>query len=140
MTEKESKKKQNPPSRRGVKWSNDEEGKVLKALSEDVEIEAIAKNHNRTTWSIRNRISEIAYRMLCKGSSHMEVCKVTKMSLLEIKELIEKRKKSQRKLTVKEASDVRKDIKIIKEGMEQMLKMITVLYKNRNMNDKGFNF
>ena len=76
-------KLQNPdkeyPSNMGLKWFEDEEALLLEELKQNIDIETIAQNHNRTKGGINARRREIAYRMYLKNMSIEEIMEQTKL-------------------------------------------------------------
>ena len=69
------------PSNHGMKWTVDEENKLLEELS-DKDVIIIAKNHNRTTGSIHSKRNEIAYKMHVNGTDMEDIMKKTKFDIL----------------------------------------------------------
>ena len=51
------------PSNTGQKWTEEEEKILIEELNKNIDIELIAKTHNRTTGGIQARRKEIAYKM-----------------------------------------------------------------------------
>lgn len=92
-------------NRKGKRWDDEEEKKLLHELSAGLPIYTIAKNHNRTEVGIGYRQKKIAVDLVAKGSSMVEVRAATKLTQDQIDEAmaefgetqIEKEKKAKAK-------------------------------------------
>ena len=67
------------PKNIGKLWSKDEEKLLLQELSENIDIEQIAINHERTSGGIISRINDIAYKMYIDNISMDEIIEKTKL-------------------------------------------------------------
>jgi len=47
----------------GQKWNDEEETLLIDELDKNIDIDTIAKNHNRTTYGINTRCKYISYKM-----------------------------------------------------------------------------
>jgi hypothetical protein len=88
-------KSQNPdkeyPSNLGKAWSEDEETLLIEELYSNIDIETIARNHERTIGGINSRRRQIAYNMYLNNSSMESIIKWTKLDEECIKQIIEKK-------------------------------------------------
>jgi hypothetical protein len=88
-------KSQNPdkeyPSNLGKAWDVDEEALLLEELYNNIDIETIARNHERTIGGINSRRSQIAYNMYLNNSSMESIIKWTRLDEKYIKQIIEKK-------------------------------------------------
>lgn len=133
-------KSQNPdkeyPSNVGLKWFEDEETTLLDELNKKMDIETIAKNHNRTVGAINSRRKNIAYRMFLKNVSIEEIIEKTKLDEESIKQLIDKRKNyNPKKTEIKkpvslenEIAEIKNDIKELKSTIKDLVKIMKALY------------
>jgi hypothetical protein len=79
------------PSNLGKVWSEDEETLLLEELYTNIDIETIARNHERTIGGINARRKQIAYNMYQNNSSMETIVKWTRLDEEFIKQIIEKR-------------------------------------------------
>ena len=133
-------KSQNPdkeyPSNVGLKWFEDEETRLLEELNKNMDIEAIAQNHNRTVGAINSRRKEIAYKMFLKNDSIEEIIEKTKLDEESIKQTIDKRKNNNPKKTEtkkpvsleNEIAEMKTDIKELKSTIKDLIEIMKALY------------
>jgi hydroxymethylpyrimidine pyrophosphatase-like HAD family hydrolase len=106
------------PSKRGQKWSEEEESLLLEELNSGLSADVIAGFHNRTPLGIQSRCGEIAYKMHLKGMSIEEIINQTKLDEENIKEWVKKKdyrnsKKIEKKEKAEKEKEESKDINII---------------------------
>ena len=82
------------PSNMGQKWTDEEENLLLEELYNNMDIEMIAKKHNRTIGGIESRRREIVYKMYLNKITIEEIIKKTNLDYNSIKQIIEKRQKN----------------------------------------------
>ena len=141
------------PSNMGQKWSDDEEILLLEELNNNIDIEIIAQNHNRTIGGINSRRREIAYKMYLKNVSIEEIIRQTKLDNYSIEETIKKRQNNNsNKLKTKEIDNVfisinkkdyieltndvknmKNDIKQIKNTLGELVEMMKAVYEFENI-------
>lgn len=63
-----------------MNWSEEEEGKLIEELSQNLNIEEISKRHSRSINSIQVKIRKIAEKMLVNGESCERVKSLLKLS------------------------------------------------------------
>lgn len=90
------------PSNMGLKWSEQEETMLLQELKDDIDIETIAKNHDRTVGGINARRREIAYQMHLKKTSFDEIIQKTKLDYQSIENAIQRKKEKYLKRKTKD--------------------------------------
>jgi hypothetical protein len=140
------------PSNMGNKWSDEEELLLLRELNDNVEIEIIAQNHNRTIGGINSRRGELAYKMYLKKLSIEDIIKQTKLEYNCIEETIQKRQKQRQSNTSKiktkevdnlfisinkndyielqnDVKNMKNDIKQIKNTLGELVEMIKSIYE-----------
>ena len=137
------------PSNMGQKWSDAEEILLLEELNNNIDIEIIAQNHNRTIGGINSRRREIAYKMYLKNVSIEEIIRQTKLDNYSIEETIKKRQNNNsNKLKTKEIDNVfisinkkdyieltndvinmKNDIKQIKNTLGELVEMMKAVYE-----------
>ena len=137
------------PSNMGQKWSDDEEILLLEDLNNNIDIEIIAQNHNRTIGGINSRRREIAYKMYLKNVSIEEIIRQTKLDNNSIEEIIKKRQNNNsKKIKTKEIDNVfisinkndyielqndvknmKNDIKQIKNTLGDLVEMMKAVYE-----------
>lgn len=156
-------KTQNPdkiyPSNLGQKWTVEEENTLLEELSKNIDIEIIAKNHNRTEGGINARRREIAYKMYINNVTYDEIIEKTKLNYESIKQTIDKRNqiqknKEENKEETKEITneekpwrneikeiknnineikteikDLKNDFKDLKSNIKELIEMIKAVYE-----------
>jgi hypothetical protein len=134
-------KSQNPdkeyPSNLGQKWTEEEETLLLEELNNDMEIELIAKSHNRTVGGINARRREIAYRLHFSNIPINEITVKTKLDEDQIKEIISRKQNRKGKQMTEnkkpfsiesEIDEIKRDIKEIKTTMKELVEMIKAIY------------
>jgi predicted GIY-YIG superfamily endonuclease len=137
------------PSNMGQKWSNEEEILLLEEVNNNIDIEIIAQNHNRTIGGINSRLREIAYKMYLKNVSIEEIIRQTKLNNNSIEEIIKKRQNNNsKKIKTKEIDNVfisinkndyielqndvknmKNDIKQIKNTLGELVEMMKAVYE-----------
>ena len=137
-------KLQNPdkeyPSNMGLKWFEDEEALLLEELKQNIDIETIAQNHNRTKGGINARRREIAYRMYLKNMSIEEIMEQTKlddecMNQIRFEKQIKnyyQTKIFDTKNTIsleREIIEMKNDIKELKNTIKEMVEMMKAVYE-----------
>lgn len=135
------------PSKRGQKWSEEEESLLLEELNSGLSADVIAGFHNRTLGGIQSRCGEIAYKMYLKGIPMEEIINQTKLDEYAIKQVIERKdyrntKKSEtkenkeKKEKAKEDNNVmeNKDILEMKEKIIEMNKSVEYMMESKNKN------
>jgi len=140
------------PKNLGKLWSKDEEKLLLQELSENLDIEKISINHERTTGGIIAKINDIAYKMYINNISMDEIIEKTKLDEKTIEEVIEKRKLKMESVknnsckvkVIKKSLDfdklvrisdiieIKNDIKELKILMKKMNEMIKAIYEFEN--------
>jgi len=128
-------KSQNPdkeyPSNLGKAWSEDEETLLIEELYSNIDIETIARNHERTIGGINSRRRQIAYNMYLNNSSMESIIKWTKLDEECIKQIIEKKSEDK---TVKIKKD--KPVKITKVKDDNMIKEEVVDEDNNSVSNR----
>ena len=132
-------KSQNPdkeyPSNTGMKWNEDEETMLLEELNDNVDIETISRNHNRTIGGINARRREIAYRLYLKNISMEEIIEKTKLDEECIKQTIDKKTCNSKKTIDKVSSleseivEMKNEIKELKNTVKELVEMIKAIYE-----------
>jgi len=135
---------QNPdkeyPSNTGKKWTDEEETLLLEELSKNIDIQAIAQCHNRTTGGINARLREIAYKLYSNNNSMEEIILKTKLDEDQILETIKRRQNNVKKC--KSVSEIKKpfsieseidkmknDIKELKNTINELVEMMKAVYE-----------
>jgi hypothetical protein len=130
------------PSNLGAKWSESEENILLGELHDDIDIETIANNHNRTKGSIISRQKEIAYKLFNKNIHITDIVNKTKLHEITIHEFIEKKrnntstKKSIKENKIEEEKFsieneiiyIKKDIANLKNMVSEILELMKAVY------------
>ena len=80
------------PLKHGKKWSDEEKEKLLDEIKNNIDIDEIAKLHERTTGGINSRLNDIAFCMHMDGHSIESIYEKTKVNQEKLNVLIEKRK------------------------------------------------
>jgi len=144
-------KTQNPekdyPSNMGQKWTNQEETLLLQELNKNIDIETIAKLHNRTIGGINSRRSEIAYKLYTNNNSIEEIMLKTKLHEEQITEIIKKRQNNRKKhqsivednkpysienelYEIKnEIYEIKNDMNDIKKTLKELVEMMKAVYE-----------
>lgn len=99
------------PSNLGSKWTNTEEQQLLSSIEEGLDIETIAKQHNRTVGGIQSRIQMVAYEMSLQQVAMETIMEKTRLTLSEINTVIsrkqtEKTEKVSKKASKKENNEI----------------------------------
>lgn len=81
--------------RRGLKWTTDEEKKLINELAENKTFDEIAVSHGRTSNGIEMHISDMAARWKKNGMADDEIIRILRLSKEQLDEAIKTR---QRKL------------------------------------------
>ena len=116
--------------RKGEKWSEEEDNQVMKEATEGVEIDEIARLHNRTTWAVKARIMKNALKE--ENLSLEEVAAkvhISKDDFEIFKQYLEneKKKKAAKQLEFKKRTD-QNNISLLTE-IRDYLKIIVDKYK-----------
>jgi len=143
-------KSQNPdkdyPSNIGKKWNEVEETLLLEELDKNIDIDTIAKNHNRTPGGINARCREIAYKMHLQNISIQDIIKYTKLNEEQITEIIKKKQSIPTNNTSsisntantntitqfsieKDFAELKTDIKELKNLVKEMIVIMKELYE-----------
>lgn len=69
-----------------LRWSKDEEKKLLVSLSEGKSLDKIAAEHNRSTNATELRLKKIIYDNVSSGRSEESLSKITKIPLDKVKQ------------------------------------------------------
>ncbi len=84
----------------GKRWTPEEELLLLESITNDKDIEAIAKEHKRTAGGITSRLRDIAIRMIeTDGKSIQEVCDTLRLTHEEIQDAQKRRAAAKNKKT-----------------------------------------
>ncbi len=116
------------PASHGFRWSDNEELILLDELSNNISINDIAINHNRTMGGIKARIKEISLKMYNNGISIEEISKKTFLSHNQILNFAKTKKESEKKQN-KESSDfnmvqIKDEINLISKNIELTYKLL----------------
>ena len=137
-------KSQNPdkeyPSNIGKKWNGDEEKILLEELKKNIDIEFIAKTHNRTIGGINSRRQQIAYKLHCTNVSIEKIIEITKLDRFQILETIKKRENNTKNCNVikktettfaleNEIYEMKNDIKELKNTIKELVEMMKAVYE-----------
>jgi hypothetical protein len=133
---------QNPekeyPSNTGKKWTDDEERLLLQELNKNMEIELIAKKHNRTIGGINSRRKDIAYKLYSNNNSMEEIILKTKLDEDQIIETIKKRQNNPKKYETENKKrfviesaiyEIKNDIKELKNTMKEIIELMNAVYE-----------
>lgn len=121
----------------GNKWTELEEMLLIEELSENTNIDKIAKNHSRTVCGIKSRVKEIAYKLYRQNKPIEEITMTTKLSEIDVIKHIKERqykskilldKKTQNKLEI-QIDDMKNDINEIKKSLKELFNMIQAIYE-----------
>jgi hypothetical protein len=137
---------QNPdkeyPCNLGKKWTDEEESLLLEELQNNIDIETISQNHNRTIGGINSRRNEIAYKMYVKNITMEEICERTKVDSYNLKGIIiqyEKKSKTKSTTDNKETiiieskiSEMKNEIKELKNTIKELVEMMKAVYEFEN--------
>lgn len=118
----------------GNKWTELEEMLLIEELSENTNIDKIAKNHGRTVCGIKSRVKEIAYKLYRQNKPIEEITMTTKLSEIDIiKHIKERQYKSKilldRKTQNIQIDDIKNDINQIKKSLKELSNMIQAIYE-----------
>ena len=136
-------KAQNPdkdyPSNTGQKWTDEEEGLLLEELSKNIDIQQIAKSHNRTTGGINARRRQIAYKLHSNKISMEEIILKTKLEEDQIIEIIKRQNNVNKCKSVREINppfsieseidEMKNDIKELKNTLRELVEMMKAVYE-----------
>ena len=137
-------KSQNPdkeyPSNTGQKWTDEEETLLLEELNKNIDIQAIAQRHNRTTGGINSRRREIAYKLYSNNNSMEEIILKTKLDEDQIIETIKRRQNNVKKCKSvteikkpfsieSEIDEMKNDIKELKNTINELVEMMKAVYE-----------
>jgi hypothetical protein len=78
------------PLKSGYKWNEQEDNQLLHELNENIHIDIIAKNHNRTISAIESRRKHIVYKLYSKKTSIDDIISKTKLEKYQIFEIIDR--------------------------------------------------
>ena len=134
------------PTNMGQKWTDEEEKTLLQELDKNINIEIIARTHNRTIGGIRGRQRLIAYNMYVKKVSIEEIIRKTKLDEEQIMETITRKENPQKRVRVKKVTqetniepkkvsleneiiEMRCEIKELKKTMKELVKMMRAVYE-----------
>jgi len=140
------------PSNIGKKWTIEEENILLEELDKNLDINLIAKNHDRTIGGIIGRQKDIAYKMhianipieeiiiktkltqelILEIIANKEQIKVNKEQVKENKEQV-KANKDKILLLENEIIEMRLEIKELKDTITEMLKNFSILGTSSGM-------
>jgi hypothetical protein len=144
------------PSNMGQKWTDEEELLLLEELNNNIDIETISQNHNRTIGGIECRRKEIVYKMYLKKMSTEEIIKKTKLDYDSIKQIIEKKQNiSKKQITEKkqtkeidnvfisinkndylglqnDVKNMKNDIIEVKNTLRELVEMMKAVYEFEN--------
>lgn len=126
------------PSNFGERWTTDEENLLLDELEKNIEVNEIAKSHNRTIGGIRGRQQTIAYEMHRDGRTEEDIERITKISIEQLHEIIAKKeaKTKKKKETIESDTSVvlstleemKKEIKDLKNTVKELVEMMKAVY------------
>ena len=128
------------PSNIGKKWNDDEEKILLEELNKNIDIELIAKTHNRSIGGINCRRKEIAYKLHCTNVSIEKIIEITKLDRFQILETIKKRENNTKNCNVikktettfaleNEIYEMKNDIKELKNTIKELVEMMKAVYE-----------
>ena len=128
------------PSNIGKKWNDDEEKILLEELNKNIDIELIAKTHNRSIGGINCRRQEIAYKLHCTNVSIEKIIEITKLDRFQILETIKKRENNSKNCNVikktettfaleNEIYEMKNDIKELKNTIKELVEMMKAVYE-----------
>ena len=112
------------PFKAGKKWTEDEDDMLLQELYNNMDIDSIAKAHNRTVGSISARQETISYKMHLKKTPIDEIVKKTKLSEKQVTDMIAKKetydvqrkeKKEKKEIREKKPRKIKQDVNLINE-------------------------
>ena len=119
------------PSNFGERWTTDEENLLLDELEKNIEVNEIAKSHNRTIGGIRGRQQTIAYEMHRDGRTEEDIERITKISIEQLHEIIAKKDAKTKKKDTDTVSNNKKkketiesDTSVVLSTLEEMKKEI----------------
>ena len=133
-------KSQNPdkeyPPNIGQKWTDEEELLLLDELNKNIDIELIAKTHNRTTGGINARRREIAFKLYNNNISIEEIINKTKLDKDQVMKTLQKRQTNteiKQPLSIEsEIYEIKNDIKELKNTLKQLVEMMKAVYEFEN--------
>jgi hypothetical protein len=116
--------KQQNPANLGKKWTIEEENTLLQELYDDIDIELIAQAHKRTRCAISSRKRLIAYNMYLANTPEEEIFRKTKINKEQLVKIIAKKEKaSKNESLIKEAIEMSKEIRELKNSLKNLSKM-----------------
>lgn len=117
------------PSYLGKLWSKEEEDLLLTRIKDNIDINVIASTHNRTVGGIRSRIREIAYKLYKANVSIIEISNKTKLSELEINDIIKRRGVvKNHKNDNSDIVEIKNEINELKRDVKEILRLMNALY------------
>lgn len=131
------------PSNSGYKWTEQEDNKLLDELNQNIHIDIIAKNHNRTISAIECRRKHIVYKLYSKKNSIEDIISKTKLEKYQIFEIIDrienkiKIKKPEIIPEIKKSYSIKNDITDLKNDiidLKNTVKELTDILKSININ------
>ena len=135
-------KKKNPdkeyPSNLGKIWTDEEEILLLEKLNNNIDIDTIAEQLNRTKGGIYSRRNHIAYEMYLKNISMEEIIKTTKINEERIRQIIEKKqnytpskiKETKKHYSIEsEIAEMKNDINEIKTTIKELVELMKAVYE-----------
>lgn len=137
------------PSNLGLKWTSCEEQQLLSSIEEGLDMETIAKQHNRSLGGIQSRIRIIAYEMSLQQVPMEQIMKRTGFSLQEINTVISRKQteKTCKKTTVtenqyhcvnsgitleivhQEVQTMKHEMKELKNNIKELIELIQAIYE-----------
>lgn len=130
------------PSNLGKKWYDDEDALLMEELNNNIDIEIIAQKHNRTLGGIKCRCGHIAYNMYLQDIPMEEIIEKTHLDEQYIKQIIDKKTNKYEKtnkidknksnninLIENEIIEMKKDIKEIKNNVNELVSMMKAVYE-----------
>lgn len=122
----------------GKKWTDEEETILSEELNKNIDIEVIAKLHNRTVGGIQSRIKKIAYKLYSSNNSMEEIIVKTKLNEEQIIETIKTQENNLKKSITEnkkpfsiesEMYEMKNDIKQLKNTINELLEIMKIVYK-----------
>jgi hypothetical protein len=122
----------------GKKWTDEEETILSEELNKNIDIEVIAKLHNRTVGGIQSRIKKIAYKLYSSNNSMEEIIVKTKLNEEQIIETIKTHENNPKKSITEnkkqfsiesEMYEMKNDIKQLKNTINELLEIMKTVYK-----------
>ena len=109
-------------------------------MKKNIDIEFIAKTHNRTIGGINSRRQQIAYKLHCTNVSIEKIIEITKLDRFQILETIKKRENNTKNCNVikktettfaleNEIYEMKNDIKELKNTIKELVEMMKAVYE-----------